>query len=77
MTKETVDLATFRSAMKALGYQVSARSGSMFITASVKRGGKQINGGNVLTPEHLEEHREFYNYKARVSVLDGSMRVMF
>lgn len=77
MDKNTVDLPTFRRDMKALGYRVSVRSGADFDTATVKRDGLKINGGNVLTPEHLDEHRAFYDYRNRTSVVDGSVRVIF
>jgi len=76
MGKTSVDLPTFRRDMKALGYRVSTRSGSQFVTATVKKDGVAINGGNVLTPEHLEEHRSFYDYRNATSVMDGEMRVM-
>lgn len=77
MGKATVDLSTFRKDMKALGYAVTVRVGSEFATAAVKRDGERINGGNVLTPEHLERHQAFYDYRNGTSVLDGGMRVIF
>lgn len=77
MTKTTVDLATFRRDMKALGYGVSVRGGSMFATATIKRDGRPVNGGNVLTPEHMAAHAAFYDYRNANSVMDGDMRVMF
>jgi len=76
MNRKSVDLPTFRRDMKALGYGVSTRIGSQFVTATVKKDGVAINGGNVLTPEHLEEHRAFYDYRNATSVMDGEMRVM-
>lgn len=77
MDRKTVDLPTFRRDMKDLGYRVSTRSGSQFVAAAVKKDGAAINGGNVLTPEHLDEHRAFYDYRNATSVIDGGMRVMF
>jgi len=77
MPKSTVDLTTFRRDMKALGYKVSVSSGSQFATATIKHDGKPVNGANVLTQEHLDEHVAFYDYKNAHSVVDGDMRVMF
>lgn len=77
MSTQTVDVASFRRDMKDLGYQVSTRTGSQFVTATVRRDGVAINGGNVLTPEHVAEHQAFYDYKNRTSVRDGDMRVIF
>jgi hypothetical protein len=76
MSKRTVDVATFRRDMKELGYGVSTRGGSQFVTATVKKDGVAINGGNVLTPDHLAQHRAFYDYRNATSVMDGGMRVM-
>ncbi len=77
MGKTSVDLPTFRRDMKALGYAVTVRTGGEFATATVKRDGEKINGGNVLTPEHLEAHRGFYDYRNGTSVMNGGMRVIF
>lgn len=70
--KPIVQLADFRRAMKALGYRVRTRTNSSFIAALVcDADGNAINAGNVLTPEHVERHQAFYDYRNAHSVRDG------
>ncbi len=65
-----------RKALKAMGYQVRVRSMSEFSDASVLKNGKRINGGNVLTKDHLEEHQQFYDWKNSHSVIDDGWRTI-
>ncbi|QAY80415.1 hypothetical protein [Sphingosinicella sp. BN140058] len=74
----TVDIAQFRTDMKALGYKIRTRTGSSFITATVlDQDGKAINNANVLTAEHYEQHRAFYAYHTTHSVRDDGWVVVF
>ena len=74
--RKTVDVAQFRRDMKALGYKVAITTMTDFKTARVSRDGVAINGGNVLTPEHMDEHRAFYDYRNATRVRDDAWTVI-
>lgn len=73
MGKPIVELGQFRQDMKKLGYKVRCRAHSEFKSALViGNDGAAINAGNVLTPEHIAAHKDFYDYRAAHSVRDGA-----
>lgn len=75
--KNTVNAKEFRAAMTALGYQVRIATNAEFKSATVMRNGAKINGGNVLTQEHLDKHAAFYAWKNTHKVVDGDWIVTF
>lgn len=75
-SRQTVSLAQLRADMKAIGYTVAVRTNAEFKAATVSRDGKPINRGNVLTQEHLDEHRAFYDYRESHKVRDGDWIVV-
>ncbi|WP_298842351.1 hypothetical protein [uncultured Salinicola sp.] len=76
MAKREITQAQMRRELKDMGYGVRTRQGSEFSTATVTLDGDKINGGNVLTPEFLNEHREFFDWKNSVSVIDDGWRTI-
>ena len=76
MPKREITQAEMRRELKAMGYNVRTRQGSDFSTATVTLHGDKINGGNVITPEFLAEHREFFDWKNSVSVVDEGWRTI-
>lgn len=76
MTKREINQAQMRRELKDLGYSVRTRQGSEFSTARVMLDGQQINGGSVITPEFLSEHRAFFDWKNSVSVVDDGWRTV-
>lgn len=77
MSKIQKTLKEFKSDMKAMGYKVSITTNSTFKTAKIFYDGRVINMGNIITPEHLQEHRGFYAYKNNNSVRDGDWVVTY
>lgn len=77
-SRKIVQVDQFRKDMKAIGYSVRTRRNSDFIAATVRdANGNPINKGNVLTPDHFEKHKAFYDYKAGHSVRDDTWIVTF
>lgn len=76
MPKREITQAEMRRELKAMGYNVRTRQGSEFSTAAITLHGDKINGGNVITPEFLAEHREFFAWKNSVSVVDEGWRTI-
>ena len=76
MAKREITQSEMRRELKAMGYSVRTKQGSEFSTATVSLNGDKINGGNVMTPEFLEEHREFFDWKNSVSVVDDGWRTI-
>lgn len=74
--RQTVSVAQLRADLKAMGYTVAVRTNAEFKAATVSRDGKPINRGNVLTQEHLDEHRSFYDYRETHKVRDGDWIVV-
>jgi hypothetical protein len=77
MSKAQKTLKEFKRDMKELGYKVSITTNSSFKTAKIFHDGRVINMGNILTPEHLQEHKDFYSYKNNNSVRDGDWVVTY
>lgn len=75
--KITKTLLEFRTDMKNLGYKVNVRTGSEFKMARVMDNGVCINSGNVMSQEHLNRHKAFYEYKQKHNVRDGDWVVTF
>ncbi|MBS7671393.1 hypothetical protein [Croceicoccus gelatinilyticus] len=65
-----------RKKLKELGLKVRVKSYSSFSEARVFDGDKQINGGNVLTQEHLDRYAAFYDFKNSHSIVDDGWRTI-
>lgn len=76
MSKRKITTAEMRRELRAMGYTVRTKAGSSFSMATVLRDGVQVNGANVVTREHLEQHAEFYAWREGVSVVDNGWRTM-
>ena len=64
----TLNIKKARAELKALGYKLNTRTNSTFIEGRVSKDGVQINGGNVITPEFLEEHQAFFDWRRGVKI---------
>lgn len=76
MSKREITSAQMRKELKDLGYKVRIKSGSSFSTATVNRDGIQVTGFNVITPEFLDEHKAFFDWRNQVSVVDDGWRTI-
>lgn len=76
MAKREITQSEMRRELRAMGYNVRTSQGSSFSTAVVRMDGEKINGGNVVTPEFLAKHKEFFDWKNSVSVIDDGWRTI-
>lgn len=69
---KAIQLGQFCKDMAELGYKVRTRQNSAFIAATVTDGqGIVVNSANVLTAEHFQKYKPFYDYRANHKVRDG------
>ena len=76
MAKRQITAKLMRRELKEIGYKVRVSVGSEFSTAAVFKDTKKINGANIITPEFLEEHQPFFDWKRNVSVVDDGWRTI-
>jgi len=78
MMKKEMTLSEVKKEIKALGYKVRVKSYNEFkaITVLDPETDTVINGGNVLTAEHLEQYKKYYDWKNAEdrSIHDGNFR---
>ena len=65
-----------RRELKEMGYKARITVGSEFSMAAVFKGDQKINGANIITPEFLDEHASFFEWKRNVSVIDKGWRTI-
>jgi len=68
--RRKIEQATMRRELKAMGYKVAVRAGSLFSTGKVTKDGDQVSGVNAMSPEFYEKHKAFFDWKASVEIVD-------
>lgn len=71
-----ITVKQLRAKLKAIGLKLRTRAYSAFSEGRVYDGEQQINGGNVLTADHLEKYADFYEIKNNFSVVDDGWRTI-
>ena len=74
--KRQITQAEMRKELRQMGYTVRTKAGSSFSSANVSMDGVPVNGGNVLTREHLDKYEDFYSWKNSVEILDEGWRTV-
>ena len=75
MGKRTLTLTEAKAELKALGYRTRVKHHSEFSALRVFAGDVELTGANVITPEFLDEHAAFFDWRNKgVSVADDGWR---
>lgn len=74
--KRQITPAQMRAELKEMGYTVRIKRNSDFSSAVVTKGGDTVTGPNIITPEFLDKHQAFYDWKNGVSVVEDGWRTI-
>jgi len=68
--KTIIQPEELKQTLRDMGYRCRFKATSQFTQVSVFCGDAQVNGGNVMTPEHRNKYANYYDWINTVSVQD-------